>query len=58
VERKRLHDLLPQARPEQLGRDHDPGSASRHHPTASAAATRFPPAAAAGWTQRASLAGT
>ena len=27
-----LHGLLPQARPEQLGRDHDLGSASRHPP--------------------------
>ena len=31
-----LHGLLPEARPEQLGRDHDLGSASRHPtPTAS-----------------------
>ena len=27
-----LHALLPEARPEQLGRDHDLGSASRHPP--------------------------
>jgi hypothetical protein len=31
--------VLPEARLEQLGRDHDLGSASHHPPTASAAAT-------------------
>src|SRR4029077_1238587 len=38
-----LYGLLPEARPEQLGRDHDHGSASRHPtPTASAAVAPGP----------------
>lgn len=52
-----LDGLLPEARPEQLGRDHDLGSASRHPPPPPLSQRQIPrPAACAGWRDRARLA--
>jgi hypothetical protein len=40
-----LHGVLPEARPEQLGRDHDLGGASHHPPNRLRRSNRVPPMA-------------